>query len=44
MYPLEGFMWFVPLPFAAIIFIYDEARKYFIRKYPGGFIEYETYY
>uniref|UniRef100_A0A0N5BKX4 Sodium/potassium-transporting ATPase subunit alpha n=1 Tax=Strongyloides papillosus TaxID=174720 RepID=A0A0N5BKX4_STREA len=34
----------VPLPFAWAIFIYDETRKYLIRKYPTGFLYKETYY
>lgn len=32
------------LPFALIIFSYDEIRKWMIRKYPGGFVYRETYY
>uniref|UniRef100_H2Z2K8 Potassium-transporting ATPase alpha chain 2 n=1 Tax=Ciona savignyi TaxID=51511 RepID=H2Z2K8_CIOSA len=36
MYPLEWPWWFLPMPFAVIIFIYDEIRRYLIRKYPGG--------
>jgi len=36
MYPLEWEYWLVPMPFALIIWIYDELRKYLIRKYPGG--------
>ncbi|XP_043532739.1 potassium-transporting ATPase alpha chain 2-like isoform X6 [Chiloscyllium plagiosum] len=27
--------WFVAVPFAILIFVYDEIRKFFIRKYPG---------
>uniref|UniRef100_A0AAF5HYV5 Sodium/potassium-transporting ATPase subunit alpha n=3 Tax=Strongyloides stercoralis TaxID=6248 RepID=A0AAF5HYV5_STRER len=34
----------VAIPFAWAIFIYDETRKYLIRKYPTGFLYKETYY
>ncbi|XP_028837894.1 sodium/potassium-transporting ATPase subunit alpha-1-like [Denticeps clupeoides] len=44
MYPLKPHWWFVPLPFTIIIFTYDEVRKYILRKYPGGWVEKETYY
>merc|ERR1719346_719948 len=44
MYPLR-FTWWIPaMPFSLVIFIYDETRKYFLRKYPGGWVEMETYY
>nr|AFU25689.1 Na+,K+ ATPase alpha-subunit 1A [Oncopeltus fasciatus]CAH1755606.1 Na,K-ATPase alpha 1A [Oncopeltus fasciatus] len=44
MYPLK-FVWWLPgLPFMIVIFIYDEVRKYYLRRYPGGWIERETYY
>jgi sodium/potassium-transporting ATPase subunit alpha len=36
--------WFAPVPFALAILIYDELRKYFIRRYPGGWMERATYY
>jgi len=36
--------WLVPLPFTVAIFVYDEIRKYLLRKHPGGWIERETYY
>ena len=36
--------WLVPMPFSLLIFIYDEVRKYLIRRYPGGWVERETYY
>jgi sodium/potassium-transporting ATPase subunit alpha len=32
------------IPFAIIIFVYDELRKMCIRMYPGGLIDRETYY
>lgn len=44
MYPIEGFMWLIPMPFALLIFFYDEIRKLIIRKYPNGWVENETYY
>ncbi|XP_013405521.1 sodium/potassium-transporting ATPase subunit alpha isoform X2 [Lingula anatina] len=44
MFPLR-FMWWLPaFPFSAAIWIYDEARRFFMRRSPGGFIEQETYY
>ena len=36
MYPLEWEFWLVPMPFSLIIWLYDEGRKFLIRKYPGG--------
>ncbi|VDM39581.1 unnamed protein product [Toxocara canis] len=36
--------WFPALPFSLLIFVYDEARRFLIRKYPGGWVERETYY
>ncbi|PAV75226.1 hypothetical protein WR25_18024 [Diploscapter pachys] len=44
MYGLRFSWWFCGLPFSILIFIYDEARRYLIRKYPGGWVERETYY
>jgi sodium/potassium-transporting ATPase subunit alpha len=44
MYPLKWQWWLVPMPFSALIFIYDEVRKYIIRHRPGGWVEKETYY
>jgi sodium/potassium-transporting ATPase subunit alpha len=44
MYPLR-FTWWIPaMPFSIVIFIYDEVRKYLLRRYPGGWLEIETYY
>ncbi|KAJ9583275.1 hypothetical protein L9F63_022380 [Diploptera punctata] len=43
MQPLKLHWWFLALPWAIIIVLYDETRRYFIRKYPGGFFERETY-
>merc|ERR1719468_599084 len=44
MYPLKFNWWLPALPFSLIIFIYDESRKYLLRRSPGGWIEQETYY
>jgi len=44
MYPLKINWWLPALPFSLLIFVYDETRKYFLRKNPGGWIERETYY
>jgi len=44
MYPIEWTWWFIPMPFSLIIFAYDEIRKTLIRRYPGGWVENETYY
>lgn len=44
MYPIKACWWIPPLPFAVFIMIYDEGRRYFIRKYPGGWVEEETYF
>nr|AOG19177.1 Na/K-ATPase alpha-subunit [Eurythoe complanata] len=44
MYPLRWSWWVAPMPFSVIIFIYDEVRKYILRRNPGGWVEEETYY
>lgn len=44
MYPLKFLWWLPPMPFSLLILLYDETRKYLLRKYPGGFVENETYY
>ena len=36
--------WFVAFPFSLLIFVYDECRRYLMRKNPGGWLEKETYY
>ena len=36
--------WLCPVPFALIIFAYDEIRKLFIRKHPDGWVARETYH
>uniref|UniRef100_A0A1I7YEG3 Cation_ATPase_C domain-containing protein n=1 Tax=Steinernema glaseri TaxID=37863 RepID=A0A1I7YEG3_9BILA len=39
------FFWaLIAVPFAWLIFFYDETRRFFIRKYPHGWIYRETYY
>ena len=39
------FRWWLPaIPFSIAIFIYDEVRKWIIRRNPGGWVEQETYY
>ncbi|KAI1280840.1 Sodium/potassium-transporting ATPase subunit alpha [Halotydeus destructor] len=44
MQPLKPFWWLLAIPFAIYLFIYDELRRYFMRRSPGGWIENETYY
>jgi len=44
MYPLKFGWWLPAIPFSVAIFLYDEARRYLIRKNPGGWVEMETYY
>lgn len=41
--PLNVTWWFCGVPFSLAIFIYDEIRRYLIRRNPGGkyFHEYE---
>ena len=34
--PMNVSWWFCGVPFSLLIFIYDEIRRYLIRKYPGG--------
>uniref|UniRef100_A0A8C4PGJ0 Sodium/potassium-transporting ATPase subunit alpha-2 n=1 Tax=Equus asinus asinus TaxID=83772 RepID=A0A8C4PGJ0_EQUAS len=36
--------WFCAFPYSLLIFIYDEVRKLILRRYPGGWVEKETYY
>jgi len=42
--PMNASWWFCGVPFSLLIWIYDELRRYLIRKYPGGWVEHETYY
>jgi len=44
MYPLRVTWWFPAMPFSLLIFVYDEIRRFILRKYPGGWVEKETYY
>uniref|UniRef100_A0A0K0EHT4 Sodium/potassium-transporting ATPase subunit alpha n=1 Tax=Strongyloides stercoralis TaxID=6248 RepID=A0A0K0EHT4_STRER len=44
MYGLRFSWWFPALPFSILIFVYDEIRRYCIRRWPGGWVERETYY
>ncbi|CAH0553372.1 unnamed protein product [Brassicogethes aeneus] len=43
-YPIMFRWWCYSLPFAIFIIIFDELRKWHIRKYPDGFYRKETYY
>jgi sodium/potassium-transporting ATPase subunit alpha len=42
--PMNASWWFCGVPFSLLIFVYDEIRRFLIRKYPGGWVERETYY
>ena len=44
MYPLKINWWLPAIPFSISIFVYDEVRKYCLRRNPGGWLEKETYY
>merc|ERR1739844_501078 len=44
MYPLKINWWIPAIPFSILIFVYDETRKWLLRRQPGGWIEKETYY
>ncbi|KAL6481399.1 hypothetical protein MHYP_G00094790 [Metynnis hypsauchen] len=44
MYPLKGWWLMCAVPYALLIFFYDEARRYLLRRNPGGWVEKETYY
>ncbi|KAK6325434.1 hypothetical protein J4Q44_G00047760 [Coregonus suidteri] len=44
MYPLKPCWWFCALPYSLLIFLYDEGRRYLLRRNPGGWVEQETYY
>ena len=44
MYPLKINWWIPAIPFSVLIFIYDEVRKFILRRSPGGWVEKETYY
>merc|ERR1711931_369747 len=42
--PMNAPWWFIAFPFSLLIFVYDECRRYFLRRNPGGWVERETYY
>ncbi|XP_040287020.1 potassium-transporting ATPase alpha chain 2 [Bufo bufo] len=42
--PLRVQYWFVAAPYAILIFVYDEIRKLFIRRYPGSWWDKNMYY
>uniref|UniRef100_A0AAQ4Q9A5 Sodium/potassium-transporting ATPase subunit alpha n=1 Tax=Gasterosteus aculeatus aculeatus TaxID=481459 RepID=A0AAQ4Q9A5_GASAC len=44
MYPLKPCWWFCAFPYSLLIFLYDEGRRYILRRNPGGWVEMETYY
>ncbi|XP_015930974.1 sodium/potassium-transporting ATPase subunit alpha [Parasteatoda tepidariorum] len=44
MFPLKFNWWLPAIPFSILIFVYDEIRRYLIRRNPGGWVEMETYY
>jgi len=44
MYPLKFWWWLPGIPFSILIFVYDEIRRYILRRNPGGWVEQETYY
>uniref|UniRef100_A0A914HXZ3 Sodium/potassium-transporting ATPase subunit alpha n=1 Tax=Globodera rostochiensis TaxID=31243 RepID=A0A914HXZ3_GLORO len=44
MYGLMFSWWFPSLPFSVLIFIYDEFRRFLVRRFPDGWVERETYY
>jgi sodium/potassium-transporting ATPase subunit alpha len=43
-YPIFFNYWLPSLPFALLILILDELRKYTMRKHPGSWLEKNTYY
>lgn len=44
MHPIEWYIFIPALPFGLFIILFDEVRKYCIRKSPGGWVFRETYY
>ncbi|RZB39680.1 sodium/potassium-transporting ATPase subunit alpha [Asbolus verrucosus] len=44
MFPLKFVWWLPAIPFMLSIFIYDETRRFYLRRNPGGWLEQETYY
>uniref|UniRef100_A0A3B3SJT6 Sodium/potassium-transporting ATPase subunit alpha n=1 Tax=Paramormyrops kingsleyae TaxID=1676925 RepID=A0A3B3SJT6_9TELE len=43
MYPLKICWWFCALPYSFFIFFYDEIRRYFLRRNPGGKITFSKF-
>ncbi|XP_027194628.2 sodium/potassium-transporting ATPase subunit alpha-B-like [Dermatophagoides pteronyssinus] len=44
LYPLKFAWWLPAFPFSILIFVYDEIRRFILRRRPGGWVEQETYY
>jgi len=42
--PIFFVHWLCAIPFGVFMMTYDECRRYFIRKYPGGWVERNTYW
>lgn len=42
--PIPWLMWMPGIPFAILIILLDELRRYLIRKYPNGWVERELYF
>ncbi|KAM6431610.1 potassium-transporting ATPase alpha chain 2 [Liasis olivaceus] len=42
--PLRVQYWFISVPYAILIWVYDEMRKLFIRRYPGSWWDKNMYY
>lgn len=43
-YPVRAEWWLPGVPFAIVIFVYDECRRFWLRTHPNGWVERETYY
>lgn len=43
-YPLQLRWWCYAIPFSILLFVFDEVRKWHIRRYPNGWWQRETYY
>ncbi|CAG2166039.1 unnamed protein product [Oppiella nova] len=44
LYPLKLYWWFCSIPFAILMIIFDELRRFLLRRYPNGWVENETFY
>lgn len=44
LYPIMPVWWLLGLPFCILAVLYDEFRRFMIRRYPGGWLERATYY